>query len=228
MTGGAPSASPDVGPLLERTAELRALAAALEAACSGTGAVVLVEGAAGIGKTSLLNAARHRAQARGMAVLSASGSQLERSFAMGVVRQCFEPELRRHERPETLLAGAAGLAARALVEVPAAEDAAPGGVLHGLYWLTANIAERTPLLIAIDDAHWADEASLLFACREHRRTTCARRHSREGRRRSARRRRWCAGPFECSSRQSLSPPARCSTGATLYPPLDHLTGGVRP
>jgi len=152
-----------VGPLLERTAELEAVDAALEAACTGTGAVVLLEGAAGIGKTSLLNWARHRAQARGMTVMSASGSQLERAFAMGVVRQCFEPELRRHEDPDTLLAGAAGLAARALLEVPDAEDATPGGVLHGLYWLTANIAERAPVLVAIDDAHWADEASLLFA-----------------------------------------------------------------
>ena len=34
--------------------------------------------------------------------------------------------------------------------------------MHGLYWLTANLAERAPLLLAIDDAHWADEPSLLF------------------------------------------------------------------
>ena len=29
-------------------------------------------------------------------------------------------------------------------------------VLHGLYWLVANLAARRPLLIAVDDAHWAD------------------------------------------------------------------------
>ena len=33
-------------------------------------------------------------------------------------------------------------------------------VLHGLYWLTVNLADRRPLLIAVDDAHWADEPSL--------------------------------------------------------------------
>ena len=33
-------------------------------------------------------------------------------------------------------------------------------VLHGLYWLAANLADRRPLLIAVDDAHWADEPSL--------------------------------------------------------------------
>ena len=32
--------------------------------------------------------------------------------------------------------------------------------MHGLYWLTANLADRRPLLIAVDDVHWADEASL--------------------------------------------------------------------
>ncbi len=33
-------------------------------------------------------------------------------------------------------------------------------VLHGLYWVTVALAEREPLLLAIDDAHWADAASL--------------------------------------------------------------------
>jgi DNA-binding NarL/FixJ family response regulator len=33
-------------------------------------------------------------------------------------------------------------------------------VLHGLYWLTVNLADGRPLLIAVDDAHWADEPSL--------------------------------------------------------------------
>ena len=42
----------------------------------------------------------------------------------------------------------------------------PGDVgfarLHGLHWLVANLAERAPLLIALDDVHWADEPSLRF------------------------------------------------------------------
>jgi DNA-binding CsgD family transcriptional regulator len=36
------------------------------------------------------------------------------------------------------------------------------GVLHGLYWLVANLAQRHPLLLAIDDLHWVDEPSLRF------------------------------------------------------------------
>jgi hypothetical protein len=33
-------------------------------------------------------------------------------------------------------------------------------VLHGLFWLTINLADQAPLLLAVDDAHWADDASL--------------------------------------------------------------------
>ena len=35
-------------------------------------------------------------------------------------------------------------------------------VLHGLYWLTASIAQRAPVLLAVDDLHWADQPSLRF------------------------------------------------------------------
>jgi len=33
-------------------------------------------------------------------------------------------------------------------------------VLHGLYWLVVNLAAGRPVLLAVDDAHWADEPSL--------------------------------------------------------------------
>ena len=49
------------------------------------------------------------------------------------------------------------------------EDASPAagadpafGHLHGLYWLTVNLAARAPVLITVDDAHWADPRSLRF------------------------------------------------------------------
>lgn len=43
-----------------------------------------------------------------------------------------------------------------------AVEATPVGILHGLYWLVANLADEEPVLLAVDDAHWADEPSLRF------------------------------------------------------------------
>jgi DNA-binding CsgD family transcriptional regulator len=145
--------------LLERERELAALDERLE-----QGGAVLVEGGAGVGKTALLDEACRRAQERGREVLRARGSELEAGFAFGVVRQLFERRLASASESErdALLSGPAS-AVRALlleevVERPASDSSF--AVLHGLYWLTVNLAEGRPLLIAVDDGHWADEPSL--------------------------------------------------------------------
>jgi hypothetical protein len=95
--------------LLERDAEL----ATLEELINGAfGRLLAFEGPPGIGKTSLLRDARIRAQAVGVQVLGARGSELESAFSFGVVRQLFEPLLAQLSEPERaeLLAGAAELA----------------------------------------------------------------------------------------------------------------------
>jgi hypothetical protein len=102
--------------LLERGRELQALSAVIKAACQGTGRLAVVEGTAGIGKTRLLAAARAVAERSGLRVLGARGSELERDFPYGVVRQLFEPALTGAGRAE-LLAGAAGQAAALLVRL---------------------------------------------------------------------------------------------------------------
>ncbi|MEA2220046.1 MAG: hypothetical protein QOJ35_2672 [Solirubrobacteraceae bacterium] len=152
--------------LLEREHELAHLAARIESAAAGEGAVVAVEGAAGIGKSALLAHAVRGATAAGMRVLSARGGELERDFGFGVVRQLFDAPLvaMAPADRERVLGGAAGLGASALSFSGVAQDAAddPGAVLHGLYWLSANLASEQPLFIAVDDAHWADGASVAF------------------------------------------------------------------
>ena len=147
---------------MERDDELARIDAVLAAARSGAGATVVIEGPAGIGKTSLLASARERAARSAMTVLHARGTPLERDYPMGVVRQCLEPAVRHDPDPDRLLNGAARLAQSVVLDIPAGAAAAPVGVLHGLYWLTANLAEPAPVLLAVDDAHWADEPSLAF------------------------------------------------------------------
>jgi DNA-binding CsgD family transcriptional regulator len=147
--------------LLDRTAELAAIAAAIESACSGAGSALLVEGVAGIGKTRLLTHACEQAARAGMTVLAARAAEFEDGYAWGVVRQLFEAEMRTGGG-QWLADDAVALAALAVTR-----DAQPGdedafAVLHGLYWLTADIAQRAPLLLAVDDLHWADQPSQRF------------------------------------------------------------------
>src|SRR3954470_3601649 len=89
--------------LLEREREIAALERLLDRARESRGAVVLIEGPAGIGKSRLLAAARERA--RGMTVLTARCSELERDFSFGAVRQLVEPLARDPAQRERLLRG---------------------------------------------------------------------------------------------------------------------------
>src|SRR5215831_7625885 len=79
--------------LLEREVQVAALRALADAARSGGGRFVVIEGSAGIGKTRLLAEARAIAGSAGMRVLAARGGELEGGFAYGIVRQLFEPLL---------------------------------------------------------------------------------------------------------------------------------------
>jgi DNA-binding CsgD family transcriptional regulator len=150
--------------LLERGRELDELDAQIELAAAGQGRLVVVEGPAGIGKSRLLAEARRRAEGS-MRVLSARGSELEREFAFGVVRQLFEADLAAPERREALLTGAAAPAAAVFGEPDARADGGEGASfasLHGLFWLVLNLAEERPLLLAVDDLHSCDRPSLSF------------------------------------------------------------------
>jgi DNA-binding CsgD family transcriptional regulator len=153
--------------LLEREAQVAALQALADAAGSGGGRFVVVEGSAGMGKTRLLAEARALAGLVGMRVLAARGGELEGEFAYGIVRQLFEPLLASasSELRGELLSGPAGLVEPLFgVSQPAPSEDAPAdgsfAILHGLYWLAANVAFHQPTLLAIDDLHWADTPSL--------------------------------------------------------------------
>jgi DNA-binding CsgD family transcriptional regulator len=170
----------DAPALLERHRELARIEKALADARRGPGALVVIEGPAGIGKTRLLSAAVASACERGVMVLSARGAQLEQDFAFGIVRQLLEPALRATDgapAPQSLRGaawkavtalelipgigrGAAAGTGSAIVDGTARED--PGVIVHGLYWVIASLAERAPLLVCIDDAHWSDSPSGRF------------------------------------------------------------------
>ncbi len=152
--------------IVGRTEELRALFGFVDDARAGPAALVL-EGEPGIGKSTLLEAAVEHARERGVRVLLARPTEAERGLGHVALGDLLEgalddvlpvlPPPRRHALEVTLLLEepddgavdprAVGLATRSALEV---------------------LAERTPLLVAIDDLQWLDPPSgraLAFALR---------------------------------------------------------------
>ncbi|MFD8637067.1 ATP-binding protein, partial [Streptomyces sp. NPDC059656] len=161
-------------PLLEREAEVLAIQRAVDVLCgiSGkgpanrSGGVLTFAGSAGIGKTTLLNEARRHAADRSCTVLFARGGEQERQVPFHVMRQLIQPALAamsEDERRDALgnwygiIAPALGLTAAP--QGPAGPD--PQGVRDGLDWVVTHLAVRNaPVVLIVDDAHWADAESL--------------------------------------------------------------------
>ena len=148
--GGGPP--PGWGVFVGRADELAVLAAAAEAAQRGEPRVVLVEGEAGIGKSSLL--ARFAAGLAGAAVLRASGDEAELLLPYGIVGQLVASARGTGGSPPGLLA--AELSGGVDPLAVGAELVAWFGQFQGM------------VLAVIDDLPWADGPSaraLLFALR---------------------------------------------------------------
>jgi DNA-binding CsgD family transcriptional regulator/peptidoglycan hydrolase-like protein with peptidoglycan-binding domain len=131
------------GAIVGRDAELARLRAALDRARAGSVSVVLVVGEAGMGKSTLLAAAREDSEAHGDVVLSASGDEAEADLDYGVVEQ-----LRR------------GFPRDAGVEpmVPNPEHD-PRRIGAALLEVIDEATLPGLLVVIIDDAQWADRPS---------------------------------------------------------------------
>jgi len=153
--------------LVERERELVAIASCLDRAAQGRGALVLVYGTAGVGRTSLVSASIELARARKLDILSARGNMLERGYAFGVARQLLQA-------PIAGLAAAQrralfdGAGAGALCALGFAQDASASRAefaqIDALHWLVGRLAAATPVLIAVDDLQWCDRLTLDFLC----------------------------------------------------------------
>ncbi|MFJ5991176.1 AAA family ATPase [Lentzea sp. NPDC092896] len=150
---------------LERDSEIAHIREALDAATRGEGRVVVIEGRAGIGKTRLVHECRELAKERGFGRLQAVGDGLESAMAWGVVRQMVERSVSRYSGAlrEKILAGPSGAALKALDDAALDPSQAElARTLHSLWWVAVDLSSTRPLLITVDDAHWADHSSLQF------------------------------------------------------------------
>jgi DNA-binding CsgD family transcriptional regulator len=129
----------------------------------GEGGVAVIEGPPGLGKTRLLEIAAEHAAGRGARVLQARGSELEFELVFGGVRQLLVPAVAVSD-PATrahVLRGPAALAAD-IVGEPHRDRGDPGEPMYALAALISNLAEEQPLVLAVDDDHWLDDASGRF------------------------------------------------------------------
>ncbi|WP_037673318.1 AAA family ATPase [Streptomyces griseus] len=160
--GAAASAS-----LWERDEEVSAVERAVEALCadrSSSGSLLVFRGESGLGKTALLTETRRIAEARGCTVWSARGGETLRSVPFNVVRQLLQPALvsLMPEEAREYLGDWFDIAGPALgITEPGERRADPQGVCDGLVAAVRRLAKRYfPLVLLIDDAHWADQETL--------------------------------------------------------------------
>jgi len=149
---------------VDRDHELAALGSSLDAVADRSGSVVIVQGAAGIGKSRLLAVAVSLAGERGMRALTARARQAERDFSFGLVLQLLDATVAAlpPDQRQAVFSGSAGLA-RPLFEGQADLSLqSPHPFMHGLYWMMVNLAQHGPLLLSVDDLQWADDLSLQF------------------------------------------------------------------
>ncbi len=166
------SAAAQPAALLEREHEVERVRDVVRAVRERAGRVLIIEGAAGMGKSRLLEEARQHASELGVVLLSARATELEQGFPFGVMRQLFERRLLTADDGERdrWLAGAASLAADVLIASPEPASTARGSGQsandpgyawqHGLYWLCSNLAADSPLVLVVDDLQWCDASSV--------------------------------------------------------------------
>ncbi|WP_218577161.1 ATP-binding protein [Phytohabitans rumicis] len=124
--------------MLEREGELRVLAGAARDAARGAGSVALVFGEAGIGKSSLVEAAR--------AVLPAEGRML--------IGYCDDLATKRTLGPFRDLVGRVGVDLARALRGGADRDEVLAALRAELDWA------GHPTVLVVEDVHWADEATL--------------------------------------------------------------------
>ncbi|MFF5083962.1 ATP-binding protein [Actinoplanes sp. NPDC000266] len=153
------------GTLIGRDAELARFGAELDALAGGPARAMVVAGEPGIGKSRLLAELAARSDARGMLVLTGSASEFERDLPFWLFVDALDEYLRA--------AAPDGLADPDLAEILPSVPAGAGPPARGdpryrthraMRRLLEALAEKNPVVLVLDDLHWADSGSIELIC----------------------------------------------------------------
>ena len=157
-------------PLVGRDRELELLGQLLEETCAHNPRFVFVTGEPGIGKTCLLLELVRQAEQRGCLALRGSAAEFERELPFGVVVDAFDEYLESLDPHEFNRLSAEDVGELSGV-FPALSSLNPGSdqpttaaerfrAHRAVRDLIESLAVRQPLVVVLDDLHWADGASL--------------------------------------------------------------------
>src|SRR5438874_70523 len=159
--------------LVGRGAELEELGLLLDGLGRGKNGAVYVTGEPGIGKTSLIAEVLVRADERGYRTLSGRAAEFESDVPFAVFVDALERPLAslgheglglsdaEIERLASVFPSLAPTSARQRAVGSADER---HYLLRTLRSLLGRLAEERPLVLALDDLHWADAASVDLVC----------------------------------------------------------------
>src|SRR3954454_14776112 len=155
--------------LVGRATELAVIDDALGDLRRGGSAPLLIQGEPGIGKTRLLAELAARAEAAGCTVLHGSASELERDLPFWVFVDALDDHV-ADLHPRLVASLSEEVRAELAHVLPSLSDLAPAGapllqderyrVQRAMRELLERLAVQRPLVLMLDDVHWADAASV--------------------------------------------------------------------
>jgi DNA-binding SARP family transcriptional activator len=156
-------------PLIGRDDEVERLEDLLDALFAGQGRLVLLAGEAGVGKSRLQREIANRVRRRGGISLMGAGYEQEGKLPYGPFVEALE-NLAQDVSAEALGPLTADLSGELARMVPAFAGTSPASppaspqdrqrLFSGVTAFLGRLTEHSPLLLALDDLHAADEASL--------------------------------------------------------------------
>jgi class 3 adenylate cyclase/tetratricopeptide (TPR) repeat protein len=172
--GRSTSAAPPLTPLIERETERADLRRAVDTALDGHGRLVLLEGEAGVGKSRLVAEVTAEADARGMRVLTGHCVDSDSAAPYLPFVELIEEAVSNPRSPLTLKEALSGVAPEVARIAPALRRLMPGigpavdlppelaqrYVWNSMGEFLTRAAQRLPLLLVLEDLHWADESTV--------------------------------------------------------------------